>query len=155
MGKATTVTLRVFRIIIGMLLLGYSLWLLGSFFVPQIQVYVNTFLERYQQARFVLPDIFSNPAFEYLGLFLGSLYFLASLNILTLKYSSKIGAAYLLFAVLVFIIFIGLLELKKGLSVGFSNPDFKAGLENVFILVCLAMPAVIALPFLGSDEFEG
>lgn len=138
----------------GMVLLAYSAWLLGSFFVPQIQAFAKGVTEQYPVAKFLLPDIFSRPDFLLIGLFFGSLYFLAGINIILLRYNGRVGSAFLLFSIWMFFLFFVLLKLKEGLGGGFPPQITDNTKDDAILILCLSIPSIIALPFLAGDELE-
>ena len=152
MGKTKGAFLSLVRVIVGILLFAYSLWLLGGFFFPQVRNYVNDFAKNYQAASFLLPDIFSRNDFLFLSLFLGTIYFLAGINSLTLKYNNRIGAMHLLFSIWIFFIFIALMKLKEGLAVGFSAEIFQSGVDDIFYVVRLLIPSCLLAFLIGGDS---
>jgi hypothetical protein len=131
----------------------YSIWLVGGFFMSEIPAFVSGLTEGYLAAEFFFPDVFSKPAFVFLSLFIGGVYFFAGINILTMKYNNRIGATYVLFSVWIFIMFIVLLKIKEGLAVGFSAPDFQSGIDDVFLIVRVSIPSCL-LPLLTGDDLQ-
>ncbi|MCF7907892.1 MAG: hypothetical protein K9L86_03315 [Candidatus Omnitrophica bacterium] len=152
MAKAGIVFLKIFRVLIGLVLLVYSACLLGSFFSVSVHDYIGALGQQYKVIGFIFAGLSSTPAFAYLSLFVGSIYFLAAISILSLKHNPRIGATYILFSVWVFIVFILALKIKEGIGVGFSNPDFIASVTDFFkIMVPLVIPALF-LPFFTGGE---
>lgn len=152
MAKAGVVFLKIFRILIGLILLAYSACLLSSFFSVTVRDYIGTLGQQYKVIGFIFAGLSSTPAFAHLSLFVGSIYLLAAISILSLKYNPRVGATYILFSVWIFIVFIIALKVKEGIGVGFSNPDFIASVTDFFkIMVPLVIPALF-LPLLTGGE---
>jgi len=154
MNKVGIVTLSIFRILFGLLILAYSIWLLGGFFFAEISNFINFLRQNYKFSEFILVDIPSLPQFLFLSLLLGSIYLISAISMIILKQKARIGATYLLFSVWVFIIFLALMNLKEGIKVGFNSPDFKASIDNLFIIARLSITAIVSLPFLAGGEPE-
>ncbi len=152
MAKIGGVFLKIFRVLIGLVLLVYSICLLSSFFSTIVRDYLMALGQQVKVVEFLFAGIFSTPAFSYLALFVGSIYLLASLSIISLKNNPRMGAVYILFSVWVFVVFILALKVKEGLGVGFSDPEFVASVTDFFkIMVPLVIPALF-LPLLAGEE---
>ena len=152
MARAGIVFLKIFRISIGLILLVYSICLLSSFFSASARDYINVLGQQYKVIGFIFAGLFSTPAFSQLSLFVGSIYLLAAVSILSLRYNPRIGATYILLSVWVFIVFVLALKVKEGIGVGFSDPDFIASITDFFkIMVPLVIPALF-LPLLTGGE---
>ena|SRR3989338_11188609 len=152
MGKAGIVFLKILRVLIGLILLAYSLCLLGSFFSKFLHDYLAALGGQHKIVEFLFAGIFSTPAFSLLSLFIGSMYFLSGLAIISLKYNARIGVIYILFSIWIFVVFVLALKVKEGFSAGFSNPDFVSSVTDFFkIIVPLVIPALF-LPLLTGGE---
>ena len=152
MGRAGIVFFKVLRVLIGLILLAYSLCLLGSFFSGFVRNYLTTLSQQYKICEFLFAGIFSTPAFSLLSLFIASMYFLSALAIISLKYNARIGVIYMLFSIWLFIIFVLALKVKEGLTMGFSNPEFVSSVTDFFkVIVPLVIPALF-LPLLTGGE---
>ncbi|MBU1112800.1 MAG: hypothetical protein KKH93_02850 [Candidatus Omnitrophica bacterium] len=152
MAKAGVVFLKISRVLIGLILLAYSLCLLGSFFSGFLRDYLAALGQQYKIVEFLFAGIFSTEAFSLLSLFIGSMYLLSALAIISLKTNARIGVIYILFSIWLFIIFVLALKVKEGLSLGFSNPEFVSGITDFFkIMVPLMIPALF-LPLLTGSE---
>jgi len=152
MAKAGIVFLKIFRVLIGLVLLVYSACLLSSFFSSFVRDYLTALGQQVKVIEFLFAGIFSTEALSYLALFVGSIYLLASFSIISLRSNLRIGASYILLSVWVFIVFVLALKVKEGLNVGFSDSEFVASVTDFFkIMVPLVMPALF-LPLLAGGE---
>ena len=152
MAKAGIVFLKIFRVLIGLVLLVYSACLLSSFFSSFVRDYLTALGQQVKVIEFLFAGIFSTEALSYLALFVGSIYHLASFSIISLRSNLRIGASYILLSVWVFIVFVLALKVKEGLNVGFSDSEFVASVTDFFkIMVPLVMPALF-LPLLAGGE---
>ncbi|MDD3296385.1 MAG: hypothetical protein PHU64_03395 [Candidatus Omnitrophica bacterium] len=150
-----TILIKIFRILIGLLLLIYGLWINACFFFPQALDMGKYLRDISSAAEFFLIDVASVPEFSLLFLFIGTIYFLSAIMIMTLKYKPRIGATYLLFSIWIFILFFSLLIFKQGLPLGFSGPVFMKSIEKVFMVIRISALSILALPFLIGKETEG
>ncbi len=152
MAKIGGAVLKIFRILIGLILLIYSLCLLSSFFSKAVSDYLVGLGQQYKLIEFIFAGIFSSQAFSHLSLFIGSIYFLASFSILSLKYNPRIGASYILLSIWVFVVFLIALKVKEGLVLGFTDPKFTASVTDFFkIMVPLLLPALFLPLLTGGD----
>lgn len=144
--------LKTLRVVIGLVLLVYSVCLLSSFFSASVRTYLNSLGQNYAIIGFLFSAIFATPEFSHLSLFIGSIYFTAALAIVSLKPNPRIGASYILLSIWVFLVFILALKVKEGFGTGFSTPEFVSSLAGFFkIMAPLAIPALF-LPFFAGDE---
>ncbi|MFA7677805.1 MAG: hypothetical protein WCY34_06560, partial [Candidatus Omnitrophota bacterium] len=138
----------------GILLLAYGLWINTCFFFPQALDIGKYLRDMSSIAEFFLIDVIAMPEFSLLFLFIGTIYILSAIMIMTLKYKPRIGATYLLFSIWIFILFFSLLIFKQGLPLGFSGPVFMGSIGKMFTVIRISALSILALPFLIGKETE-